>query len=283
MLVSPSHAKLSVDTNSLVGVRARYVQPYEDNVLGGGVSILDAAIDRVERHADGALAVSLRRTDGGGDILVEADDVISATGFVAPLLDLPALGVATFGASCAAGREPLVGEQDRARDLRRRDAGPGGEGPAAPRPARELRGGPWGALQRPGAGRHIARTRFGIEPARPAIDRAHVVNWLATELADGPELFHQRGYLARLLTADPTGACATTASSRWPTSWIRAGRTRSPSPSRRTAAARSTRSCSPARAGVFSEQDRPRTRWAATTRRTPGPRRPRPSARITRA
>ena len=89
VLVSPSHAKLSVDTNSLVGVRARYVQPYEDNVLGGGVSILDAAIDRVERHDDGALAVSLRRTDGGGDILVEADDVISATGFVAPLLDLP--------------------------------------------------------------------------------------------------------------------------------------------------------------------------------------------------
>ena len=47
------------------------------------MSILDAAIDRVERHDDGALAVSLRRTDGGGDILVEADDVISATGFVA--------------------------------------------------------------------------------------------------------------------------------------------------------------------------------------------------------
>ena len=49
VLVSPSPAKLSVDTNSLVGVRARYVQPYEDHVLGGGVSILDAAIDRVER------------------------------------------------------------------------------------------------------------------------------------------------------------------------------------------------------------------------------------------
>jgi hypothetical protein len=53
---------------------------------------------------------------------------------------------------------------------------------------------------------HVARTRFGIEPARPAIDRAHVVNWLATELADGPELFHQRGYLARVLTADPDGS-----------------------------------------------------------------------------
>ena len=33
----------------LVGVRARYVQPYEDHVLGGGVSVLDASIDRIER------------------------------------------------------------------------------------------------------------------------------------------------------------------------------------------------------------------------------------------
>src|SRR4029450_5399219 len=42
VLVSPSTVKLSVETRTLVGVRARYVQPYEDNVLGGGVSILDA-------------------------------------------------------------------------------------------------------------------------------------------------------------------------------------------------------------------------------------------------
>ena len=49
VLVSPSKARLSVETKSLVGVRARYVQPYEDHVLGGGVSVLDAAIDRIER------------------------------------------------------------------------------------------------------------------------------------------------------------------------------------------------------------------------------------------
>jgi hypothetical protein len=29
--------------------------------------------------------------------------------------------------------------------------------------------------------------------------------FLATELAEGPELFHQRGYLARVLTADAAG------------------------------------------------------------------------------
>ena len=49
VLASPSPAKLSVNTNSLVGVRARYVQPFEDHVLGGGVAILDAAIGRIGR------------------------------------------------------------------------------------------------------------------------------------------------------------------------------------------------------------------------------------------
>src|SRR6202008_3624127 len=68
VLASPSPAKLSVNTKSLVGVRARYVQPFEDHALGGGVMILDASIDRVERleGGDGTLQVNLRRTDGGG-------------------------------------------------------------------------------------------------------------------------------------------------------------------------------------------------------------------------
>src|SRR5947199_112232 len=39
VLASPSSAKLSVDTRTLVGVRARYVQPYEDWSLAGGVVI----------------------------------------------------------------------------------------------------------------------------------------------------------------------------------------------------------------------------------------------------
>ena len=96
---SPSKVRLSVDTKTLVGVRARYVQPYEDYVLGGGVSVLDAATDRIERTADGRLTVHLRRTDGGADLAIEVDDAISATGFVSPLVDLAELGVTTFGAS----------------------------------------------------------------------------------------------------------------------------------------------------------------------------------------
>ncbi|HEX5450952.1 MAG TPA: NAD(P)-binding domain-containing protein, partial [Candidatus Limnocylindrales bacterium] len=38
-LASPSPAKTSIETHTLVGVRARYVQPFEDAALGGGVDI----------------------------------------------------------------------------------------------------------------------------------------------------------------------------------------------------------------------------------------------------
>src|SRR5437762_9809766 len=49
VLASPSPAKLSINTRSLVGVRARYVQPYDDHSLAGGLSVRDSQIQRVER------------------------------------------------------------------------------------------------------------------------------------------------------------------------------------------------------------------------------------------
>ena len=62
VLASPRPAQLSVNLHSLGGVRARYLQPWEDADLGGGVFILDASIERIERHS-GGLAVHTRRTD----------------------------------------------------------------------------------------------------------------------------------------------------------------------------------------------------------------------------
>ncbi len=197
---------MSVDTRSLVGIRARYVQPFEDHVLGGGVSVLDAAIDRVERAADGTFVVRLRRTDGGADMAIEADDVIAATGFVAPLVDLPALGVATFGASGLPGPDAVVGERQPAGRLLRRDDRPGRQGPAEARDPGQLGGRPRGALQRPGAGRLRGEDAVR-DRARAAARRARrpsPASW-RRELAEAPELFHQRGYLARVLTADPAG------------------------------------------------------------------------------
>ena len=65
VLASPSPAKLSVNTHSLVGIRARYLQPYEDHVLGGGVGILDASIEAIERGPDGGIVVRTRPSNGG--------------------------------------------------------------------------------------------------------------------------------------------------------------------------------------------------------------------------
>jgi cation diffusion facilitator CzcD-associated flavoprotein CzcO len=53
ILGSPRPAMISVLTHSTAAARARYLQPYEDHVLGGGTFVLDAAIERVERTAEG--------------------------------------------------------------------------------------------------------------------------------------------------------------------------------------------------------------------------------------
>jgi thioredoxin reductase len=205
ILSSPSQARLSVDTRSLVGVRARYVQPFEDHVLGGGVSVLDAAIDRIERAADGTFVVRLRRTDGGADMAVEADDVIAATGFVAPLVDLPALGVATFGASGLPAQTPWWESASLPGVFFAGTIGQGAKGlqkHGIPSNSGAVHGARYNARVLAG---YLARTRFGIEPERPSVAPDAASEFIAKELAEGPELFHQRGYLARVLAADPAG------------------------------------------------------------------------------
>jgi hypothetical protein len=49
----------------------------------------------------------------------------------------------------------------------------------------------------------IASTRFGVERPRPAVTADLLVDTIATELAEAPELWHQRAYLARVFTVDP--------------------------------------------------------------------------------
>jgi hypothetical protein len=51
--------------------------------------------------------------------------------------------------------------------------------------------------------RHIAERRFGIAPERPELKRDDVVPYLLAEVARGPELLVQKGYLTRLITFDP--------------------------------------------------------------------------------
>jgi thioredoxin reductase len=205
LIASPSPAKLSVQTHSLVGIRARYVQPYEDHVLGGGVAVLDASIQSIERTADGtALVVRTRRSDDASEMAFEVDEVIAATGFVTPLRDLPALGVATFGQSRLPAQTPFWESATAPGVFFAGTIGQGAKGllkHGIPANSGAVQGARYNARV---LARHVARTRFGIEPERPSIAAARLGDFVAGELTRGPEIWHQRAYLARVVTLDPT-------------------------------------------------------------------------------
>jgi thioredoxin reductase len=205
-LVSPSPAKFSVQTNSLAGVRARYVQPYEDFVLGGGVAVLNAALDRIERTegGDGSLTVHLRRTDNGNELAIEVDDVISATGFVSPLLDLPDIGCSISGRS----RLPVISSWWESTTLPGvffagtiGQAAKGLVKHGVPANSGAVHGARYNSQV---LARYMAETRFGKSMERPSVALADIVGVIASELADAPELWHQRAYLARVFTVDPS-------------------------------------------------------------------------------
>ena len=199
VLLSPR----SVDTTvvSLSTVRVRYMQPLEHHQIGGGTFSLDASIERIER-VDGRFRVHAQGTTRPGDIVVEADDVIAATGFRTPLRDLAELGVATV----AQGRIPALT--------------PFWESATAPGiffSGNAMQGA--AGLRRHGVGsssaavhgfrynarilaRHLAR-ELGrdVPPERIGGDRAGAI---LSELAHSSEIWTQKAYLARVFSEDGT-------------------------------------------------------------------------------
>jgi thioredoxin reductase len=208
ILCSPSPAKLSVNTRSLVGVRARYVQPFEDHVLGGGVSVLDASIGGIARSGDGGdgpFSVVLRPSDGGEEMAIEVDEVISATGFVTPLQDLPDLGVATFGqarlpAQTAYWESATVPGIYFAGTIGQGSAGLKKHG--MPANSGAVHGARYNARV---LAAHVARSLGvgGGGPRGTALPASGLVDVVVNELATTPELWHQRAYLAKVIGLDP--------------------------------------------------------------------------------
>jgi thioredoxin reductase len=203
VLASPSPTRLSVDTRSLVGVRARYVQPYEDWALAGGVVILDASIDAMERHGDHFL-VKTKAADGR-ELDFVVDDVIAATGFTCPLQDLPQLGVATFGQSRLPAQTPFwqsatipgvyfAGTIMQGSQGLRKHGIPSNSG--------AVQGYRYNARV---LARHLAESRFGVRVERRRWRTEEVSPLLLAEASRGPELWHQRSYLARVLTVGAEG------------------------------------------------------------------------------
>ena len=200
VLASPSPTKLSVNTHTLVGVRARYVQPYEDAALAGGVIILDATIEEVMKDGSGYRVRT--RDPAGHELTVAADDVIAATGFVTPLRDLPALGVATFGQSRLPAQTPFWESATLpgiffAGTISQGSAGLKKHG--IPSNSGAVQGHRYNARV---LARRLAETRFGIPAAREPLDPSAVVPYLLEQVSRGPELWHQRAYLARVINLD---------------------------------------------------------------------------------
>ena len=204
ILASPRPAQLSVNIHSLGGVRARYIQPWEDAELGGGVFILNASIERLERHAEG-IAVHTRRADTSEPFVAEVDEVIAATGFTTPLLDLPALGVSTFGRS---GLPVMTNSYESATLPGVFFAGTIGQGVSGlkkfgiPANSGAVHGHRYNGRL---AVDEIAARYFGQARPRPAVDPSEVIERLLTSASLAPELWHQKSFLAHALSKDPDG------------------------------------------------------------------------------
>jgi thioredoxin reductase len=201
-LSSPSPAKTSIETRSLAGVRARYVQPFEDSALGGGVDILSASIKAI-RTGDSGLRVDLERSDNAMPMSLEADEVIAATGFTCPLQDLPDLGVATFGQAKLPAQTEFW---ESATVPGIYFAGTIGQGAAGlkkhgiPANSGALHGYRYNARV---LANHLAERHFGVVRERPALAAGDVRDHLLAEASGAPELWHQKAYLASVVSLDP--------------------------------------------------------------------------------
>ncbi|MDQ3962826.1 MAG: NAD(P)-binding domain-containing protein [Actinomycetota bacterium] len=198
LLASPRPTRISVLTHSVAGARARYMQPYEDHVLGGGNVVLDVAIERVEKTGDG-YRVHAAGTTRPGDLVIDVDVVIAATGFAAPLQDLPELGVATFFQGRLPAQTPFW---ESATVPGIYFAGAITQGSIGlkkygiPSGSAAVHGFRYNARV---LAEHIAVKHLGKTIARPEIATDAIVDHLLERATHSPELWHQRSYLAHEL------------------------------------------------------------------------------------
>ena len=199
-IILGSPRPVQTDALALSGLRIRYLHPYDEYARGGpGTYVLDVTIERIERHANGFRVVT-QGTSWDGRLEFEVDDVIAATGFRAPLRDLPHLGLVTvsdgripaltpFWESVSLPGVYFAGNASQgARGIGKRGAGASSTAVNGFRyNARVL-------------AEHIASTLNGKAKPRPPIPDA--VAFLLHELSHAPELWVQKGYLCRVAVLD---------------------------------------------------------------------------------
>ena len=204
ILASPRPARISVLTHSTAAARARYLQPYEDHVLGGGCFVLDAAPEKIEKTATG-YRVHAKGTTRPGDLVFEVDEVIAATGFRTPLVDLPELGVATFYSGRLPAQTPFWESPSVPGIYFAGSVTQGAIGLkkyGIPSNSAAVHGFRYNARV---LARHIAEHHFGVPPMREPIAPSDAVGQLLEAATNAPELWNQQSYLARVIEADGSG------------------------------------------------------------------------------
>lgn len=201
ILISPRPPLLSIQTRSTAGVRARYLLPYEDFILGGGVVMLDAAISRIERTPKG-FRVQASGTTRPGQYTFDVDDVVAATGWTTPLGDLRQLGVATFHQDRIPALTPFW-ESTGAPGIFFAGAVTQGAVGLRKHGVPSNSGGLGGFRHNARVlATYLAETRFDITIPRRRLAPGDVVPYLLSEASHSAELWNQRSYLARVVSFD---------------------------------------------------------------------------------
>jgi thioredoxin reductase len=186
-------------------ISVRYLSPYAEHMRGGpGTFVVDAAIERVERRADG-YRIHVSGTTWDGTLELESDEVVAATGFRAPVRDLPSVGVAMVNEGRLPAQTPYwesvsVPGIYFAGNLTQ--ASPGLRKHGVTSSSSSVNGFRYNARI---LARHIAEKHFGLARERSPIDRDELVPQLLSELARAPELWTQKGYLSRVVEAGEAG------------------------------------------------------------------------------
>jgi thioredoxin reductase len=202
-IVLGSPRPVQTDALALSALRIRYLHPYDEYARGGpGTYVLDVRIERVERNADG-FHVLTQGTTWDGRLEFDVDDVIAATGFQAPLGDLPRLGLVTVNDGRIPALTPFwesvslpgfffAGNASQgAKGLGKRGAGASSSSVNGFRYNSRI------------LAQHLAVTLNGHAPSRPPV--TDVVALLLRELSSAPELWVQKGYLCRVVATGAEG------------------------------------------------------------------------------
>jgi thioredoxin reductase len=200
-LVSPRAADVGRLARS--PLRPWYLTAYDEHVRGApGRYVLNGSVERVERVGDGGYRVHVADPARGETLLVDADVVVAATGFRAPLADLRDLGLATV----AEDRLPALTPYFQSVTVpgayfagNVTQAAPGLRKHGVASASSMVCGFRYNARI---LARHLAETRFGVRLGRPVVEPVQVVPYLLEELNGAPELALQKGYLARVLRLD---------------------------------------------------------------------------------